>query len=235
MSPSTASELYRLQVIDLDIARHRARLKEIEALMADDAELTLARDGLAAAENALKPWKTRARDLDLEIRSLAQKIETTDKHLYSGKVRNPKEMQDMQEEIASLKRRHSQLEDELLEAMLQNDEKQALVLAAQQTMSRLEAARTESMGTLRAEKERLEQALTTLEAQRKRSASGINREDLAIYDSLRAKRHGHAVALLQGDTCMGCRVEQTSNVVHHARQEKDLVFCESCGRILAIQ
>src|SRR5438128_1980496 len=107
--------------LDLAIAQHRARLDEITALLGNDKQVSQARQQLDAANQALKPWQTRARDLDLEIKSLIQKIQQTDRKLYSGKVGNPKELKDMQSELVSLKRRQSQLEDEMLEAMVHSD------------------------------------------------------------------------------------------------------------------
>jgi predicted nucleic acid-binding Zn-ribbon protein len=55
------------------------------------------------AQKTLTPLQSRARNLELEIQSTSEKIRLTDQQLYSGKVRNPKELQEMQQEIQSLK------------------------------------------------------------------------------------------------------------------------------------
>lgn len=230
---SQATFLYRMQVFDQTLTKRRARLAEIKAILGKDEQVVEARNQLEAAEKALKPWHTRARDLDLEIQSVAQKIKTTDQTLYSGKISNPKALQDMQDEIASLKRRQSQLEDQLLEAMLQGEEGQTAVAGTQKQLNEVQALWKGTQVDLLAEQQRLESEVATLEAQRKEAAAAIDRDSLNSYETLRAKKHGQAVALMEGDSCIFCGVEQTSMIAQKVRQGKELIYCGSCGRILA--
>ena len=233
MLVSQATLLYRLQTLDLTLAQRRARLAEIVAELGKDESVALARQGLDAANQALKPWQARSRDLDLENKSLTQKIQTTDRTLYSGTIGNPKELQDMQEEAASLRRRQDQLESELIEAMLHVDEGQAAVDEAQRALDAAQAAWAGSQADLLAERQRLEHESNDLEAQRARAASPIEAAALSKYESMRLKKHGLVVALLEGDSCARCGVEQTSMIAQQVRQGAELVYCESCGRILA--
>jgi predicted nucleic acid-binding Zn-ribbon protein len=233
MLVSQATLLYQLQTLDLTIAQRRARLTEIDAVLGKDESVALARQRLEAANQALKPWQVSTRDLDLEIKSLAQKIQTTDRTLYSGRIGNPKELQGMQEEVASLRRRQGQLEDELLDAMLRTDEGQATVTDAQRALDAAQAAWAGSQTDLLAERQRLEGELADLEARRQRAVSTIEAASLSKYESMRLKKHGQAVALLDGDSCALCGVEQTSMIAQQVRQGAELVYCASCGRILA--
>jgi uncharacterized protein len=230
---SQASLLYRLQTLDLAIAQHRARLDEITALLGNDKQVSQARQHIDAATQALKPWQTRSRDLDLEIKSLVQKIQQTDQMLYSGKVTNPKELGDMQNELASLRRRQSQLEDELLEAMVHSDEGQEAVSQAQHGLEQAQIAWNGSQSDLVFEQQRREKELADLIARRKQAATAVDPGSLSRYEALRAKKRGQAVSLLQGDSCALCGVEQTSTIAQQVRQGAQLVLCESCGRILA--
>lgn len=233
MQVSQATFLYRLQTLDLTIVQRRARLKEIETALANNEQVAQAQRQLDAADQSLKPWQIRARDLDLEIKSLLQKIKETDERLYSGKVRNPKELQDLQSDIVSLKRRQSQLEDELLQAMLNSDEGQAAVAEAQKGLNQVKAIWAGAQHDLTDEKGRIERELTGLESQRKQAATAVDADTLKKYETLRAKKQGHAVALLVGDSCKTCGVEQTSMLAQQVRQGTQLVYCNNCGRILA--
>jgi predicted nucleic acid-binding Zn-ribbon protein len=233
MLVSQATLLYRLQTLDLTIAQRRARLTVIDAVLGKDESVALARQQLDAANQALKPWQARSRDLDLENKSLTQKIQMTDRTLYSGTIGNPKELQDKQEELDSLKRRQDQLESELIEAMLHVDEEQAAVDEAQRALDTAQAAWAGSQADLLAERQRLEHELNELEAQRVRAASTIEAAWLKIYEAMRPKKHGQAVALLDGDSCARCGVEQTSMIAQQVRQGSEIVYCASCGRILA--
>jgi predicted nucleic acid-binding Zn-ribbon protein len=139
----------------------------------------------------------------------------------------------MQNELASLRRRQQQLEDDLLEAMVRSEDGQTAVGGAQQTLDKAQAIWAGSQTDLLYEKERLEKELADLTAQRKRATADIDPASLAKYEALRLKKRGQPVALLQGDSCALCGVEQTSTVAQQVRQSAQLVYCESCGRILA--
>jgi uncharacterized protein len=230
---SQATLLYRLQTFDLAIAQHRARLQEIAAVLGKDEAVSQARQRLDEANQTLKPWQARTRDVDLEIKGLVQKIQQTDQMLYSGKVSNPKELQDMQNELASLKRRQSQLEDELLEAMLRSDEGQIAVSEAESTFSQAQVAWSGSQSALLDEQQRLEKELADLTVQRKQAAAAVDPGSLAKYEALRPKKRGQPVSLLQDSSCALCGVEQTSAIAQQVRQGARLIYCESCGRILA--
>jgi predicted nucleic acid-binding Zn-ribbon protein len=233
MQESPATLLYRLQAVDQAMAQRRARLKEINATLGQNEAVQQAQKVLDAANNALKPYQVRSRDLDLEIKGVAAKMKTTEESLYSGRISNPKALSEMQDEIASLKRHQSKLEDDLLEAMMHSEEEQANVDAAQQKLNEAQAIHAGSQVDMLSEKARLEAELPKLEAQRKEAAAGIAPAMLASYDNLRPKKGGNAVSLMQDNSCMTCRVEQTSSIVQKVRHDQTLVYCAACGRILA--
>jgi predicted nucleic acid-binding Zn-ribbon protein len=231
--PSQASLLYGLQKVDLELGRHRARLKEIEAKLSGDETVARAQQELDAAQTALKPWQTRARDLDLEIKALVQKMKASEDDLYGGRIRSPKALQELQDEIASLKRHQSALEDNLLEAMMEVEENQGQVSGSQQALADARAALASQQTDLVDEGARLETEVMELEAERKQKAAGIEAASLAAYDKLRPRYKGQPVALLLPSGCALCGVEQTSMNGQAVRNGRTLAYCESCGRILA--
>ena len=97
-----AEALFHLQEIDLQLIQAQKRLTEIATDLADNKTILEAQTQVEAAQKTLTPLQTRARNLELEIQSTSEKIRLTDQQLYSGKIRNPKELQEMQQEIQSL-------------------------------------------------------------------------------------------------------------------------------------
>ncbi len=229
-----ATLLYRLQTIDLAIAKNTARLKEIEATLGQDTRVAAARVAQTTAESTLHTWQTRARDLELEIKSLADKIKTTENRLYGGAVTNPKELGDMQNEITSLQKRQAKLEDDNIESMLYIEQEQANVKAAQQVTDAALATFATSQSSLISEKYRLEVELATYLERRKPALIEIEPASLARYEALRPKKRGIAVAALHDGSCTVCGVEQTSMIAQLVRAGHQLVLCGSCGRILAV-
>jgi predicted nucleic acid-binding Zn-ribbon protein len=119
---SQTQQLLQLQEIDTSIRQKKTRLAEVLHAQKESAELLAARQSADSAAAELQNWQSQRRDLNLELDSLNTKAKRSEQRLYSGNVKNPKELSDLQNEIASLSRRRSTLEDEILEAMIMIEE-----------------------------------------------------------------------------------------------------------------
>jgi len=227
-----AESLYHLQEIELGILRARRRLQEIAAALANSEPVQAAQSQVNNARKTLTPLQTKARDLDLEIQSTAQKSRDTEKHLYSGQVKNPKEMQDMQQEIQSLNKRHGELETHFLETMMAAEEAEAALHEAEAELTGVTTQWESEHQELLDEKKSLEQQGAQLLEQRKTALTQVEPANLKIYDALKPKKNYHAIAVLNGSSCSMCGVDQTRSIEREARQGQKLVYCENCGRIL---
>lgn len=227
-----AQALHRLQEIELSILRSQKRLNEISALLADSRAVTEANSQVQAAQQALTPLQTRARDLELEIQSNSDKIRATDEHLYSGRVRNPKEMQDMQQEIQSLKKRNDSLEDTLLEVMMAVEEAEARLNTTQEQLKQAAAGWESQNQQLLDEQNRLKSDQTLFHQQRRQALEAVEADSLNQYNTLKPRKHNQPVAVLAGDTCSACGVEQTMAIISETDRGVTLAKCLSCGRIL---
>jgi predicted nucleic acid-binding Zn-ribbon protein len=188
---------------------------------------------LTTIETHLTEWQTRARDLSLEIDSLAEKRDAAQKRLYSGIITNPKEMTDVQREIEALQRQRTKLDDDRAEAELEIEQIESTQREARGKLSQAEAAFAQSQAGLIAEKARLMAEQATNARRRQEAAAPIPAATLVRYDDLRAKKRGIAVALLKDGSCTVCGVEQTTVLTQQVRAGQQLILCHSCGRILA--
>ena len=229
---SQTRALYRLQKLDLDLESRRSRVREVTAALEDDRALQTAQAEVAALEGQLRPQEARAADLTLEIKSVVEQTQQLNDRLYSGAVNNPKELEDIQHKIAERERRHAALEDSLLETMIASEELQVALDAAQERLRQAKAARVLVQETLGAELQQLKSEIKRLKADRERVASEISPEFIEVYQTLRPRKGGHAIALLEGECCSVCGVGQTTDTVQQVRQNLELITCESCGRIL---
>lgn len=227
-----AEALYRLQEIDLTLARRQKRLREITIILEDNKAITEAQVRLNQAQQHLHPLQTSARNLELEIQSNNEKIRATDEQLYSGRVKNPKELQDMQQEIQLLKKRNEELEDRLLATMMAVEEAEAAVSDANAHLQSVQASWENEHGQLLHEGAQIESQIAMLQQQREQALKSVEPDNVILYNNLRAKKHNQPVAVLSGDSCAVCGVEQNLAVVKSVRQGQELVYCRSCGRIL---
>jgi predicted nucleic acid-binding Zn-ribbon protein len=230
---SRSANLYALQQIDHETDSHRGRLAVINDSLGETNELRSARSRLNQAHEMLSQWRTKQRDQELVLQGLEQKRQASEHRLYGGKIRNPKELSDLQEEVASLGRRRASIEDELLETMMMVEEGEAEEKEASESLSRINGQWERDQAGLQAEKETLEGRLLELTALRQQRVASIAPADLESYEHLRPRKRGVAVAVLQGDECQGCMITVSAARVKQARSDV-LAYCGTCGRILHV-
>ncbi len=184
------------------------------------------------AQHTLKPLQVKMRDLELEIQSNLAKSQTTEQQLYSGKVRNPKELQDMQQEIAALKNWHGELENRLLEAMVAVEEAEARLADEQIQLEKVATLWESQHQDLLQEKDQLEKQLANLRAKHKAALAEVAPENLNVYNGLKPRKNNQPIAALQEGSCAVCGIEQTSTIEQEVRRGHQLVMCLGCGRIL---
>ena len=226
--------LYRLQQIDDEIAQKKQRLGEVLRLQKESKALAEARLRSQSAASELQQHRTQQQDLNLELRGLNDKVKRSEDRLYSGLVKNPKELSDLQHEIESLKRRRSGVEDELLEAMIMVEEAQEANDETAATLERLETEWAASQEKLQGEQAVLVRDINELTRHRKDHTQSIPTQFLAAYDNVMKRGMGSAVAPLINNRCRGCQVTVPANLVKAADEGK-LVYCDNCSRILVPQ
>jgi len=231
---SRSANLYALQQTDSEIDARKGRLAEVNNLLGETDELLAARQRLKRVEESLSQWRIQQRDQELALQSLERKKRSSEQKLYSGKIRNPKELSDLQEGVASLGRRKAAIEDQLLETMLLVEEDEAEKKTAAEELSRIEAEWKTAQANLRAEKEAQERQLAELAAWRQNQITAIAPADLSSYEHLRPRKRGLVVVLLKGDECQGCMTTVSAARVKEARRADALAHCGTCGRMLHI-
>lgn len=225
-------KLYRLQQIDSLIDQARTRLREIEILLGDDTTLRKAQTKAQNTEDDFETARKALRRAEEAVNAQRVKIEQTDATLYGGKVRNPKELQDLQNEAQALRRYLSVLEDRQLEAMILADEKEAVFSDSRIKLSLTQAKRNSQVEALSLERETSKQEIERLESERNAAAEAIQAEDIKIYESLRQTRRGIAVARVVDKNCSACGSTLSSLQLHGAKSLNQIVRCDSCSRIL---
>ncbi len=228
-----AQALLQLQNIELAIRQKRKRLQEIDDILNDNAAVTAARQQVKKVEAELKPLRARLLDLELEVQTNETKQKSTEEKLYSGTVKNPKELTDLQREIEALKNWREELENRMLELMMEIEDVEATLTAAQANLKQVQEAAASKHQSLLDEKAELEQALAQAMEQYRAAQATIDEDVLKIYKDMRPQKGYRPVAVLDGPNCGVCGVAQTTATLQAVRHGNQLVYCSNCGRILA--
>lgn len=232
---SKVSDLYQLQEIDLEIDAKRAALAETEELIGESEELSSAREAVEQWDETVKGLRKRLRAAEWQVDDVDSKIQPLHKKLYGGSIRNPKELSSIEDDVKALLSHKRKLEDQVLEVMAETEEAEGTLTAAREDAASTESAWQAEQERLKQEKAALEEDLVRLEHQRQEQSEKIDSSTLAVYDSLRTKHQGRAVAKVERGMCQGCRISLPMTLLQKARSSGDgLVHCSSCERILYV-
>lgn len=226
------ANLYDLQQIDTEILQAKRRLVDVVEGQKEPETVRAARTAAQAAAAALEKWQKQQRERNQALQDVRSKQKQTEDQLYSGSVKNPKALTDLQLSLDSLGRQRGNLEDELLEAMIMVDDTAAANEAAAAAWQEIETTWQQEQARLQQEQGELVARIKKLQQNRQQQITMIDADLLTEYERLiRKQRNGIAVVTLKQNMCQGCRVVVSANKVREAA-EGQLVFCGSCGRIL---
>jgi predicted nucleic acid-binding Zn-ribbon protein len=210
----------------------RARLKAIDETLQNDLQLRETTRLFAAAEERLAAAERAMKSSDAEVEKQKIKIQQAESSLYGGAVHNPKELQDLQKDVASLKRHLETLESRELETMTAVELAEAELKAAAAALEKIKAERSSQNIDLTKEGDSLQKDLERLDSERKAVAGNVSKDAFTLYNQLRQQRRGIAVATVSDSSCAACGSTLTPSQEQSARSTTQLFNCPTCGRIL---
>ena len=229
---SAALGLMRLQQVDTRIDQVEDALERIRVELANDAEIRAATDELATAEAARSDAETRRQEAESQANAVRNKMQQAESSLYGGKVHNPKELQDLQADVVSLKKHMTALEGTELSWMEKLEAAEGLSVRARQQLDDALSQAEGRNSRLVEEQSRLRRTRDDLQAEREAASGAVAPKLLEAYEHLRKSRRGVAVAEVRDNACGACGTTLTAALQQSARHAPDLMNCPSCGRIL---
>ena len=219
-----------------DQIEHRKRSlparKELEALMAEVGSMGEQAAEVESRKHELVRSQSRLED---EIASLADRAKQHDTTLYSGTIANPRELQSLQDEIAALKRRIGQLEDQEIELMEQIEPLEAELARLRGEGGTIDEQARALRAAIAEDEVVLDEELAAVRAERDQVAQQVEPALLTEYEAMRPKLGGIAIARLVGGSCGGCHLSLSAVELDRIKKlpPEEPARCEECGRLLA--
>ncbi|MDP6127260.1 MAG: C4-type zinc ribbon domain-containing protein [Dehalococcoidales bacterium] len=229
---SVANQLYQLQEVDLELESNEQAVKQITRQLGDNEAVVKAQEELASERVELEKLTHQQHSVEWEVEDITGKFTTVEEQLYSGRVRNPKELTDLQHETEILKTNRAKLEEKALEAMEQVETATETVSELDRALKKQETEWQSNQGRLSADLERHKGLITDLEQKRQLITADIDAPTIELYQGVK-KQRGTAVAKVEQGICIGCRISLSVSEFQRARTG-NLVRCSSCGRILFV-
>jgi predicted nucleic acid-binding Zn-ribbon protein len=236
-SPEDQLRLLDLQALDtaLDRLTHRRRtlpeLAEIEEL---DNRLTRLGDDVVLLETEDSDLGREQSKVDGDVEQVRSRMERDRQRLDTGAVGSPRELENLQHEIESLRKRQSDLEDAELEVMERRE-------TVQRRLAELKREREDVALGLDAAELRRDSSWSEIDAESDKTSSqraelvaSLPSELVALYEKVRASSAGIGAAALHRGRCEGCHLQLNTTDLNRLREAPadDVVRCEECRRIL---
>lgn len=223
--------LVRLQQVETEIGQVQAALDEVaDKIRIREEELQQQEEGFAKESESLEALKKQYRDMDRDLKSDQDSIQKSQARLNT--IKTNKEYQALLRGIDDLKKKNSQMEDEMLGFLDQIEEAEKQIAASREYLEkeRRKAAReikeirkgnTEGIAKL--------QELKT----RKESVSVKVPPDLMEKFMTIRKRFGNPVIVpVRGIVCEGCNMNIPPQMRNELKRYESLKFCPFCNRII---
>ncbi len=225
-----SKQLYQLQELDLEIETGERSLSQMSNQLGESQALIDARHRLTAEKQRLDELKHQQRTAEWDIDDLTIKTKAHDEQLYSGRIKNPKELSYLQHEAQVLKAKRDQLETQALEIMDQIEQAESNVATLSREFTQVEKEWRSQQQQLAEEIDQLQKKLVELKQKRQALSADVALASVELYEKLRRQK-GQAVAKVAQGVCHGCRISLSSSEMQQVRGG-NLVQCSSCGLIL---
>lgn len=223
-------QLYQLQELDIEIESDERALGRVTSQIGESKAVLKSQAQLESEQQHLEELKHQQHSAEWEIDDIATRIATAEESLFSGRVKNPKELASLQQDVDMLKARRGQLEEKALGIIDQVEQSEAGVARISGEFKTLTADWQRQQKQLAGEMKKLKAALVDLKQKWQLLSAEIEPETVEFYQQLR-KGKGTAVARVEQGICRGCRISLPTTDLQRVRGS-NLVQCSSCGRIL---
>jgi predicted nucleic acid-binding Zn-ribbon protein len=235
--PFAQLKLLDLQELDsrADQLRHqRVSLPELAQIAELQATRTEVDNQARDARIVVDDLNVEQSKVDADVEQAKARRARDQDRMDKGLISNPKDLQRMQQEMESLKRRITTLEDDEIEVMERLEEAQG---GLDTHTARLAEIDTEVEGLAAARDARfseIDAELADVEQQRGPVVSDLPADLVTLYDRLRVSKGGVGAATLRARQCSGCMIGLDNAEVQVIRSaaSDEVVRCQECSRIL---
>ncbi|MET8678181.1 C4-type zinc ribbon domain-containing protein [Streptomyces sp. NPDC004647] len=239
MNAAPADQIRLLDVQGLDLrlsqlAHKRRSLPEHTEIDTQNADLVQLRDLLVAAQTEESDTAREQTKAEQDVDQVRQRAARDQQRLDSGAVTSPKDLENLQHEIASLAKRQGALEDVVLEVMERRESAQDRARELTGRVESVQAKVSDAVARRDAAQVEIDAEIARATKEREVLAASVPADLLKLYEKLRSQQGGVGAARLFQRRCEGCRLELNITEVNEVRAAApdEVLRCENCRRIL---
>ena len=230
------SLILELQLLDNEIMQANTKLKslpEIEQLLHIDKRITAATEEASVVKAETDQIALELRRGEVDVETVTDRIKKDEARLSSGNA-TPKELEQLQHEVETLKKRQEALEEIELEIMIRNDAVTARSSTLTTDLASLQTLKDEISGRLQSATDEINKVIADKNTARNLVAGKIEKALIDLYEKIRGNAGGVGAAALVGNKCNGCNLAINAVEMDRIKSlaKDELLRCEECRRIL---
>jgi len=235
-SPEQQSLIFELQLIDNEIMQANTKLKslpEIEQLLHIDKRITAATEEITTVKAEADQIALELRRGEVDVETVTDRIKKDEARLASGNA-TPKELEQLQHEVGTLRKRQEALEEIELEIMVRSEAITARTNTLTTDLASLETLKAEINQRLSAASNEINTVIANKQGDRGAVVVKIEKPLLDLYEKIRSASGGVAASALVGNKCNGCNLAINAVEMERIKSlaKDELLRCEECRRIL---
>lgn len=228
----TATILYQLQQLDLELERLSTEQRAIAATLQSNGSLHKLRAEHKLMQQQAHIALKAQQEAERVLEDLSHRLKAQEQRLYNGTVSSPKELNAFQQEIEHLQTQQSRQEEKTLEAMLTAESLKETAQYTSEMLQRAEEAWLMQSASLVSRRDQLEAREQEIQMKRDLVETSLDTGIISRYNQIRRTMQGKAVSKVEQDSCQWCRVILTPSELQRVRISTALQTCGNCGRFL---
>ena len=222
--------LVALQKLDDEINQRNRRIQCLEELIqSEDKTINHLREGLSDRKKEMESMLKDRRAAEVTTTQKNEEAQRLGGQLFE--VKTNEAYSTLQNEIQQKKHETALLEERILELMVAEDELKGKIKETEAELKQGEQQVAARQAEHKNEIVEFEKEISDFQAQWETAAKNVKFEYLDLYQRLRAAKEGKAMARIENDICMGCRLAIRPQAAIELKKYRSLFYCNNCARI----
>ncbi|MEO0119620.1 MAG: C4-type zinc ribbon domain-containing protein [candidate division WOR-3 bacterium] len=225
--------LWELQQIDKEIDYLNQKAKEIpEKTKGLNLHLEQEIKNLERDKANIINYKKEYKLAEVDLKTCEEKIAQYQVQLYSAKTNE--QYKAFLKEIETQKKLKEEIEDKMIELLEKIENTEQEIKRKEKEVEIIKEDTQKKIEELKKEEEKIKEEIKKREERRKELVSLLPANYYNIYEKIKTRRNGIAVAKIENDACSICFNPVPPQTIIEIRRNEKIYYCDYCGRILVV-
>ena len=185
---------------------------------------------LDQAKQDQRKLEVRRKDLENDVEAKKEQILKFSQQQLETKKNV--EYQTLDREIDHVREVISEIEEQELELMEEQDAFKTKIVEAGQVAEAAKSGEAKKLSDLDERKKNIDSELDALDEERDEFVSKINKKMVAHYERLLDTKEGKAIVGVDHGSCGGCHMKLQTQEIVNAKSGREMATCTNCGRLI---